>query len=102
METSIFRECRLLGLHRSGYYKNKKDDAEVIETIRLKVETSRDGFWKIYGRLRADGHPWNNKRVYRVYKLVNFKDKRNLKKLFNQKYLMGHCPIRGIMTVYTI
>lgn len=80
-DTSIIRACRVLDLHRSGYYyKHKKDDSEVIDAIKAKVEISRDGFWKIYCRLRSDGHQWNHKRVYRVYKLMNLNYRRRLKR----------------------
>ena len=34
-DTSIIRACRVLDLHRSGYYyKHKKDDSEVIDAIK--------------------------------------------------------------------
>lgn len=70
-------------VHRSSYYyKKKRDDSEVIEAINKKVGNSTDGFWKVYCRLRKDGHKWNHKRVYRVYKLMNLNYRRKLKRRF--------------------
>lgn len=70
-------------VHRSSYYyKKKRDDSEVIEAINKKVGNSTDGFWKVYCRLRNDGHKWNHKRVYRVYKLMNLNYRRKLKRRF--------------------
>ena len=80
-EVSIVRACRVLEVHRSGYYyKRKRDDSEVIDAISKKAEHSKDGFWKIYCRLRNDGYQWNHKRVYRVYKLMNLNYRRKLKR----------------------
>lgn len=70
-------------VHRSSYYyKKKRDDSEVIEAINKKVGNSTDGFWKVYCRLRKDGHKWNHKKVYRVYKLMNLNYRRKLKRRF--------------------
>lgn len=64
------------------YYRPKKDDSEVESAIRTCVETGSctDGFWKIFQRLRSDGHPWNHKRVYRVYKKMHYNKRQRVRK----------------------
>lgn len=66
---SICRACKILDLGKSSlYYVSKKDDLAVQHALIEKAETHpREGFWKAYGRLRLEGHPWNHKRVYRIY-----------------------------------
>ena len=46
----------------------------------LVDQHSRWGFWLCYDRLRALGHPWNWKRVYRVYCALRLNLKRRGKK----------------------
>jgi putative transposase len=57
------------------------EDEPVREALLALVEdNSRWGFWLCYDRLRALGHPWNWKRVYRVYCALRLNLKRRGKK----------------------
>ena len=57
---------------RSGCYRydpRKKPDDEVVDVLtRLAESKPRWGFGLMFDWLRLHGHPWNHKRVYRVYK----------------------------------
>ena len=80
-QISITRACNLMGIHKSYfYYESTKDDLEIEAAIRQKAEDGYDGFWKIYHRLRNEGHEWNHKRVYRVYKAIRFNKRVPLRK----------------------
>ena len=64
--------CRAVGLGRATYYRPRVDwvgrDAPVIAALTTLVAAkSRWGFRKCYDRLRLNGHPWNHKRLWRVY-----------------------------------
>jgi putative transposase len=56
-------------------------DAPIIAALAELVEgrPSR-GFWKCRKQLRRQGRPWNHKRIYRVYKLMNLHLQRRAKK----------------------
>ena len=82
---SIARSCWCVGLSRSSYYKVPDHwavrDAEIIAALAAIVEgrPSR-GFWKCRKQLRRQGYPWNHKRIYRVYKLMNLHLRRRAKR----------------------
>lgn len=80
-----FRACRIVGFSRSAWYQPTVDqavrDAPVIDALNaLVAEHTRWGFWKCYRRLRADGRPWNHKRVHRVYCAMKLNLQRKVKK----------------------
>lgn len=78
--TCISRACRVMCIERSYYhYKNRKDDTEVEEAIRAAA-VHNDGFGKIYQVLRNQGHKWNRKRVYRIYRKMCYSKRVKLKK----------------------
>ncbi|MCR4813143.1 MAG: IS3 family transposase [Bacteroidales bacterium] len=79
-EVSITRACGLVDIHRSYfYYKSKRDDSKVESAIR-EAAVFGDGFRKIYIRLRRAGYTWNHKKVYRVYKTMQYNKRSRLKK----------------------
>jgi putative transposase len=69
---SVAQACRAVRFSRAAYYRAPRSavsrDAEVITALQRVLERSpRAGFWKCFDRLRRKGHPFNHKRVYRVY-----------------------------------
>lgn len=77
---SISRACKLMDIHRSYfYYESVKDDGEVEEAIRKAAE-HEEGFWKIFKVLRREGHQWNHKKVYRVFKAMHYEKRSRLRK----------------------
>lgn len=79
------RGCQCAGLSRAAYYRTPVDravrDAEVIDVLNDLVEAHpRWGFWKYFDRLRALGHGWNHKLVYRVYSALGLNQPRRTKR----------------------
>lgn len=63
------------------YYQSRKDDKDVIAVLQKLVEEhSFYGFRKLFAYIRRAGHPWNHKRVYRVYRLLKLNKKRKGKR----------------------
>lgn len=82
---SIVRGCAALRLARSAYYQTPQDwqvlDAEVITALNQLVEAHpRWGVWKYIARLRVLGHPWNHKRIYRIYRQLGLNHPRRTKR----------------------
>ena len=68
----VRRACQAVRLSRAAYYRPPRSrlvrDAAVVTALNEVVARhSRWGFWKCFYRLRRAGHPWNHKRVHRVY-----------------------------------
>lgn len=64
------------------YYKTKEhNDQEIIELLsQLGQKYPRNGFKKLYFRIRNLGYEWNHKRIYRVYKKLGLNIRRKMKK----------------------
>jgi len=70
-------------MSKSVYYyvPKSKDDKELEVALQHKAEQhSEEGFWKAYDRLRAEGKPWNHKRLHRVYVGLGLPLRRKVKK----------------------
>ena len=70
-------------MSKSVYYYSPlpKDDGEIEKALREKArEHPEEGFWMAYHRLRAEGRPWNHKRVHRVYRALGLPLRRKAKK----------------------
>jgi putative transposase len=71
-QISVVRACHVVRLARAAWYRPPRDrldrDRAVVEALTAQVDqNTRWGFWKLFDRLHNLGHPWNHKRVYRVY-----------------------------------
>jgi putative transposase len=82
---SVQKGCKCIGLSRAAYYGGARStgdrDTEIIAALNALVEKhARWGFWKCYKALRRKQHPWNHKRVYRVYCEMKLNQKRRAKR----------------------
>ncbi|MGP3590244.1 IS3 family transposase [Vagococcus sp. WN89Y] len=77
---SVRQACRVLSLSRTVYHyrPDLQRDEPVIRALQQAAERyPRYGFSKLFRILRRHGHPWNHKRVHRIYCLLklNFRRK---------------------------
>jgi len=90
-DLSVSRATAALKLSRAAFYRELRgrqplDDQPIIDALNDMVEAnSRWGFWMCYDRLRLDGHPWNHKRVWRVYCEMKLNLPRRKKKRLPQR-----------------
>jgi putative transposase len=72
-QVSVSRACKATGIQKSVYYyRSRKDDSAVIDALNnLAEQKPTRGFPYYFNRLRNEGHPWNHKRVKRVYNLMS-------------------------------
>jgi putative transposase len=77
------RACRVLKLSRSAYrYQAKKsDDRPIEQELRQLAERQPSwGYGKMIAYLKHQGHGWNHKRIYRVYRELALNLRRKPKK----------------------
>ena len=103
-QLSVRRACRAVGLSRTAWYRRPAEpatrDRGVMEAVLAVVEQhGRWGFWKCFDRLRLDGHPWNHKRVHRVYCALRLNLPRRTKRRVPQRLrqpLVAPSTLNGI------
>jgi len=93
---SVVWSCDAVGLARSAYYRAPVDwqvrDADVIAALNELLDTHpRWGVWKDIDRLQALGHPWNHKRIDRIYRQLGLNHPRRTKR---------HLPTRASLPVF--
>ncbi len=86
----VQRACQIARCSRTAFYRAQRSDAKgspadadapVITALQAVLERhGRWGFCKCFDRLRALGHAWNHKRVYRVYCALGLNQVRRTKK----------------------
>lgn len=83
------RACRVVGISDSvyRYQPDKHRDDEVIEALQKAVERyPAYGFSKLLKILRRWRHPWNHKRIHRVYCALKLNFRRRGKKRLPTRY----------------
>ena len=80
---SMRSACDAIRISRSVYYYEpdvSKDDVVIAEVQAVVERYPAYGFSKVFTKVRRAGHPWNHKRVYRVYCALNLNLRRKGKK----------------------
>lgn len=80
---SLRRACRVVGLSDSVYrYRPdaNRDDALIATLQAVSERYPAYGFSKLLKVMRREGHPWNHKRIHRVYCELKLNKRRKGKK----------------------
>jgi len=90
-ELPVRRACESVGLSRSAWYRPlvnwaERDGAVIGVLSDLAEKKPGLGFWKLYDRLRRAGHPWNHKRLHRIYCDLRRNQRRRAKKRVPTRY----------------
>ncbi|WP_249546162.1 IS3 family transposase [Escherichia coli] len=77
---SISQACRSLNLSRTVYHyrpDTTRDEPVIVALQAVAERYPQYGFPKLFQVLRRQGHPWNHKRIHRIYCLLklNFRRK---------------------------
>ena len=74
-QQSVRRSCTVLGFRRQTYYRRKQgyrpeeQDQQIADLLhQVTKRFIAWGFWLVFHYLRRQGHPWNHKRIYRIWK----------------------------------
>jgi putative transposase len=86
-------------LNRSSYYYKATviDDSEVINVLNnLASKHPRNGFKKLYLRIKNAGYIWNHKKVYRIYKTLGLNIRRKTKRSLPERV---KTPLQELSTI---
>lgn len=104
MNMSVSHQCKVLGLHRSSYYLKPKGNSVMNEHLmkiidRKFLDCPFYGVERMTAYLKMDlGHRVNEKRIRRLYKLMNLRalyPKKNLSKAQKKDYKYPYL-LRGL------
>ena len=97
---SVRQACKIFNLSSSVYRYQAKRSPE--DTHYCQVHTTLAerqptwGFWKMYSRLRLDGHTINHKRLYRIYGMAKLtmgrKTRKRIPARVKQPLVQPLCP----------
>ncbi|HCB1684210.1 IS3 family transposase [Citrobacter sp. RHBSTW-00986] len=76
---SIRQACRSLNLSRTVYHyrpDTTRDEPVIVALQAVAERYPRYGFPKLFQVLRRQGHPWNHKRIHRIYCLLKLNFRR--------------------------
>lgn len=92
--------CRVLGFRRQTYYSRKQGrrpeelDAYIADLLHQITKRFLPwGFWMVFHYLRRQGHTWNHKRIYRIWKQEQLHLRQPVKRSrIKRKYLDLQAP----------